>query len=95
MKLTPYSKLLTMTKEAIDKSIAPVKARAAKKQAELEVLKLEEKVATLENEITEMCSKRELNFNGIIDKMDDLALAQRRKEQFEKVIVELFPDILN
>lgn len=92
MKLTPYKKLLTMAKEAVDTALAPVRARAAKKQAELETCKLDEKIATLEQKITELCSQKDLNFDSIIDKMDELALAERRKSQFEKITVELFPE---
>jgi hypothetical protein len=92
MKLTPYKKLLTMAKEAVDISLAPVRARAARKQAELETAKLDEKIATLESEITQECSKKDLNFDTIIRKMDDLALAERRKAQFEKITNELFPE---
>lgn len=92
MKLTPYKKLLTMAKEAVDTALAPVRARAAKKQAELETAKLDEKIATLESEITQECSKKDLDFEAIIRKMDDLALAERRKTQFEKITNELFPE---
>lgn len=92
MKLTPYRKSLTMAKEAVDTALAPVRARAAKKQAELETCKLEEKIATMESEITVLCSKQDINFHGIIDKMDELALAERRKAQFEKITAELFPE---
>lgn len=92
MKLTPYKKLLTMAKEAVDIALAPVRSRAAKKQAELETAKLDEKIATLESEITQECSKKDLSFETIIRKMDDLALAERRKAQFEKITEELFPE---
>ena len=93
MKLTTYSKLLTMTKEAIDKSIAPVRARSAKKRAELEILKLEEQVTKLEQEITELCSKQELNFDNILNKCDEIELAERRMAQFKELIKQMFPDI--
>jgi hypothetical protein len=90
-KLTPYKKLLTMAKEAVDATLAPVRANAAKKQAELEVAKLEERTATLQSELDTLCSARELNFSRIIEKMDEMALADRRKKQFEKIVAEMFP----
>lgn len=89
MKLKAYSKLITMSKEAVDKA----RARSQKKKAELEVLKLEEAVTKLEQEITELCSKQELDFNKVIDKLDEQELAQRRRGQFEDVIKQLFPDV--
>jgi hypothetical protein len=94
MKLTAYSKLITMSKVAVDKALAPVRARSQKKKAELEVLKLEEAVTKIEQEVTELCSNQELDFNKIIDKLDEQELAQRRREQFEEVIKQLFPDVV-
>ena len=41
MKLTPYKKLLTMAKDAIDATLAPVRANSAKKKAELEQAKVD------------------------------------------------------
>ena len=93
MKLQPYSKLITMSKEAIDKTLAPVRARSQKKQAELEILKLEEQVAKLEQEITELCSKQELNYDAILDKIDTMELAKLRMSKFNEIMGDLFPDI--
>jgi 5'-3' exonuclease len=92
MKLTPYKKLLTMTKEAIDAVLVPVRSRAAQKQAELEMIKLEEKLATIESNLSVECSKKEINFDRIIEKLDEYALAERRKKQFERIISEMFPE---
>lgn len=91
MKLTPYKKLLTMAKDAIDATLAPVRAHSAKKKAELEQAKLDERIATLESEINQACAEKELDFDKIIEKLDELALAERRKGQFDKIIEELFP----
>jgi len=92
LKLTPYSKLLALTKEGVDKLLAPVRSRSARKKAEYEVAKLEESLATFEKDITELCSKQEINFGAILDKLDEYDLAERRVRQFNKVIEELFPD---
>ncbi len=90
-KLTPYLKLLTMGQEAIDSALAPIRALSAKKKAELETCKLDERIATLETELTELCSNKDIDYDKIIDKFDDIALAERRKGQFEKIINEMFP----
>jgi hypothetical protein len=92
MKLTPYRKLLTMGREAVDATLAPVRAHSAKKKAELELAKLEERVATLDSELTTLCATKEIDFDKIIDKLDDIALVERRKKQFEKIIAEMFPE---
>jgi len=92
MKLRPYKEYLAMAKEAIDETLAPVRARKAKKQAELEIAKLDEGIATKESKIQELCTEKELDFAKIIDEQDKLALQIRRKKQFQKIIDELFPE---
>ena len=92
MKLTPYKKLLTMAKEKVDEALAPVRAHAAKKQAELEMAKLDERIATLQSNVTTLCSEKDLSFDKIIDKLDEIALAERRKKQFDQIVSEMFPD---
>lgn len=90
-KLTPYKKLLTMGREAIDAALAPVRTLSAKKKAELEQCKLDERIATLESELTTLCSEKDINFDKIIDKLDEIALSERRKEQFGQIIEQMFP----
>lgn len=92
MKLKPYKEYLKMSKETVDENLAPTRARKAQKQAELEVAKLDETIATKEAAIAELCTKHELNFVKIIDEQDALALQVRRKQQFQKIIEELFPE---
>lgn len=92
MQLTPYKKLLTMAKEAVDKSLAPLRARAAQKKAELEMAKLDERIANLENQVNEACATKDIDFDRVIDRLDELALAERRRGQFQKIVKELFPD---
>lgn len=94
MKLTPYSKLITMSKEAVDKALAPVRAKTQKTKAELEVLKLDELIAKLDQEIIELCSKQELDYGKILDKCDELELAKLRQSKFNELIGELFPDVV-
>jgi uncharacterized coiled-coil protein SlyX len=92
MKLLPYKEILKYSKEKIQESLAPIRAMQAKKQAELEIAKLEEKIATQESEITEITSKHPLNFEKLLDALDELALTERRKEQFESIINDLFEE---
>lgn len=92
MKLTPYKKLLIMGKEAVDACLAPVRANSAKKKAELEIAKLEERIATLDSDLNTFCSEKDINFDKVINKLDEIALAERRKKQFTKIIDEMFPE---
>ncbi|MDD5355110.1 MAG: hypothetical protein PHY56_01010 [Candidatus Omnitrophica bacterium] len=91
IKLHPFKDILKMAKEAIDDSLAPIRANKAKKQAELEVAKMEEQMASQEAKVYEICSKKELDFNALIEAQDQYALMERRKNQFIKIIDELFP----
>ncbi len=92
MKLPRYEEVLKMGKDAVRDAIAPVRARRAKKQAELEMCKLDETIATKEAEIHEQCCKEEAVFSKIIDMQDALALAERRKEQYQKILDEMFAE---
>ena len=92
MKLKAYKEILRMTKEVIDDALAAPRAHRAKKQAELEIAKLDEQIATTEAKIHELCSQKDLNFDSIIAAQDDLALKERRKKQFDKIIGEMFPE---
>jgi hypothetical protein len=89
--LTPYKKLLTMTKEAIDGALANTRAKSAKCKAELELAKLEERDAELDKKIQEACSVKELNFENIINLQDEQALNARKMEQFKTLISQMFP----
>jgi hypothetical protein len=92
MKLSPYKEILKWSKEKIDESLAGVRAHKAKKQAELEIAKLDESIATKEAHIKEVCSDKEIDFGKLIQSLDELALMERKRKQFQKIISELFPD---
>ncbi len=91
MRLTPLAELLAMTKDKIDETLAPIRARQIQAKAELETAKLEERAATLEREIQEACTSKDINFSAVIDKMDEYDLTQRRIKQFRQVVEDLFP----
>lgn len=92
MKLKSYKEILVMGKEKVDETLAPVRARKARKQAELEIAKMDEDLVTQEAKMMELCSKKELDFNAIIKAQDTYALIERRIKQFEKIIAEMFPE---
>lgn len=91
MKLKPFKDLIGLTKEGIDKALAPIRARQVQTRAELEMSKLDEEIVSTEASIQEICAKKELDFNALIKAMDQIALAERRRKQYEKILAELFP----
>ena len=92
MKLPAYKDVLKMSDSVIKKTLAPVKAARARKQAELEMCKLDEEIATSEAEILEKCCGEDIDFAKLIDMQDSLALAERKKKQYQKILDEMFPE---
>lgn len=90
MALIKYKDVLILAKEKIKEAMAPLRAREMRKKAELEACKLESKIAEKEQKIQEFASEYPIDFDKIIDAIDELELLKRRKEQFEKIIVEMF-----
>lgn len=90
-KLKPLKEVLAMTKDALQEALAPIRARKIRSQAETEMAKLDEKLVTLESQITEECSKESINFDSIIRKLDEYGLTERRIKQFKKILTDLFP----
>jgi hypothetical protein len=92
MKLTPYKKLLTMAKELKDNALAPIRSMEMKKQAELETVKLEGEILKQQQRIEEYCQEYPCDFGKIIDAIDEKVLLERRKDQFGKIIEQMFPE---
>jgi len=90
MKLKSYKEYLRMTSDAIKQTLVPVRVIKAQKQAELKIAELDEKIASKEAYINELCTKDELNFDAIINAQDECALLERKKKQLEILIAELF-----
>lgn len=91
MKLKPFAAIIALSKEKLAESLAPIRARKVKSQAELEMAKLDDELVRLEADIQEQCAKEEINFPGLLDKLDKVGLLERRKKQYQKVLAELFP----
>jgi hypothetical protein len=92
MQLTPYSELINLSKEDREKKNASTRINKQKKKGELKIAELDEKISALEDKVISLCSVNELDFDAIVDAQDQLALAIRRKEQFDKVVKQLFPE---
>lgn len=92
MKLKPFKEIIAMSKEKLNEALAPIRARKVKTQAEMKKSEIDEKIVVLESEIQEMCSINEINFDNLFEKLDKIALLERRKKQYDKVLGELFPE---
>jgi GTP-binding protein EngB required for normal cell division len=92
MKLKPFKDIIAMSKEKLNEALAPIRARKVKTQAEMKKSEIDEKIVIIETEIQEMCSEKEINFDTLFEKLDKIALLERRKKQYDKVLGELFPE---
>jgi hypothetical protein len=91
MKLKPFKELIAMSKEKLDEAMAPIRARQVRSQADLEMAKLDADILTQEGEVQEMCTKKDINFPALIDKLDKIALLERRQKQYGEILKQLFP----
>ena len=91
MKLKPFAELIAMSKEKLAEAMAPIRARQVRSQAELEMAKLDADLLKLETEVQEDCAKESINFPALLDKLDKVALLERRKGQYAEVLSQLFP----
>ena len=91
MKLKPFAEIISMSKEKLSEALAPIRARKVRSQAELEMAKLDDELIRLEADIQEQCAKEDINFPSLLDKLDKVALLERRKTQYESVLAQLFP----
>ena len=90
MSLLKYKDVLILCKDKIKEAMAPLRAREMRKKGELEVCKIDSDIAEKEQKIQEYASEYPINFDKLIDALDELELVKRRKEQFEKIIEEMF-----
>jgi len=90
MALIPYKKLLTMAKEAVSAAMAPLRAREMKKKAELEMAKIESSLMEHDSKIQTYASAYPIDFDKLIDAIDEKALLERRHKKFGLIVAEMF-----
>jgi len=90
--LKPFREALAMTKQAIEEALIPIRVAQAKKQGEMEQLKIDEQILNLEGKLQEATVSNPINYDKVINYIDEIELLNRRKEQFDKIIEELFAE---
>lgn len=91
MKLRPFKDLIAMSKEKLDEAMAPIRARQVRLKAELEMSELDSRLVTKETEVQEMCAQKDIDLKKLMDRLDEIALLERRKKQYGEVLEQLFP----
>lgn len=92
MALMKYSDILVLAKDKIKEVMAPLRAREMRKKAELEIAKLESIVAEKEQKIQECASAYPVDFDKLIDALDDLELTRRKVNQLGEIVKEMFAE---
>jgi len=82
--------IIKLGEDALKAIKLPFQLKKEKKQLESWILNYEEKVATLEAEISDVKAEEKLDVDKILKKVDDLQLAERRLKQGEDLMKELF-----
>lgn len=96
MELKPFKDVIAMSKEKLTEVMAAPRARRLRAQAEAEMSDLDIEILTLEGKIEESFisedSYKNFSFKNLLKQLDELALLERRKKQYGKVLGQLFPE---
>lgn len=91
-QLKPFRELIALSKEKIDEALAPLRASTAKAKATLKMAEIDEKIASLGQKIQELATSKDIDFDAIADKIDEIALLELRKQRFAEITGQLFPE---
>lgn len=92
MKLQPYKTLIALSKEKLDEAMAPIRARQVRLKARAAQADLDAEIVGIETKVQESLTSKDVNFPALMDRLDEVALLERRKEQYDEVLGQLFPD---
>lgn len=85
-----YAQMIKLGKEKAAEFLAPLRAKEMKKEAELIICKIESDLASMEQCIEEECSKYPIDFDKVVDAIDEMKLTVMRKETLEKIVADRF-----
>lgn len=91
MAFPKYADLIKLTKEKLGEAMAAPRAREQGKKAELEMAKLDTALASLDQKANELAAQYPINWDSLLQTLDEKALTERRRAQFATLIAELFP----
>lgn len=92
MKLRPYAELIALSPEKLDAALAANRAEAVLANAQVEKVTLDASIINQKNRIQDLCTKTSICFPNLCDELDKLDLLERRKEQYDAVLLQLFPE---
>ena len=92
MQLKPFKDIIALSKEKLNEAMAPIRAKHVKSKAGVEMAKLEADILDRETKVQEMCTQKDIDLGRLMDELDEIALLERRKEQYAIVLEQLFPE---
>ena len=90
-----YKNLLKLGKEAIADIERPFKVKKEQKNLEMKILELEQSIAKDELTIQEQKSANPVNWDSLINAIDNEALNNRKLKQLKELEKELFLELEN
>lgn len=91
MQIQSFSKIMAMSADKLKEAMAPIYARKMKAKAELEMVKIDSDIIDMESKISESLTNKDVCFPTLMNRLDELALLERRRKQYEDVLEQLFP----
>lgn len=85
-----YSELLKKTKEAVELLQIPFKVRKTEKELEMKIIEVEQSIANHDLTIEEQKSKHPIDWEALIDAIDDKEIKERKLNQLKELQNELF-----
>lgn len=95
-KLIPFKKIAGLSKDKLREMMATPRAARLKAQANMEMADLDMEIQKLQAQVEESFanedSYKNFDFKGLLEKLDDIAILENRREQYEEVLKQLFPE---
>jgi len=88
--MAKYKELLEESKEVKEANQVPFKVEKSQKELEIEILDIKGSLIGLELAIVKAKGEYPLNLDGILEAIDNKLLEERRLEQAELLLKELF-----
>lgn len=92
MDIPSLQEILAMSKDKIEATLSGPRAKQAKLRANLKMAELEEKISSKQQGIFEQLAKKDLDFDKIMDEVEEIGLLELRYTNYQELLSKLFPE---